>query len=38
MPYNDAKTDANSRVTPTQEIHEEAQFTYQSVRFCNLDR
>jgi hypothetical protein len=35
----DAKADANSRITPTQEIFEDARgYTYRSVRYCDLER
>jgi len=37
--HDDLKSDTNSRITHTQEIYEDAQgFTYQSVRYCDLDR
>jgi hypothetical protein len=37
--YMDLKGDANSPITPLQEIHKDAQgFTYHTVRFCDLDR
>jgi hypothetical protein len=36
---DDAKADADSRFTTTQEIFKDAfGFTYHSVRFCDLDR
>ena len=37
--YPDAKTGAHSRTPSRQEMYEDARgFTYQSVRFCDLDR